>query len=185
MKPAAPAEVKGAKKDMKKDTKKAESAAPNIDFAKFEVTEKLKGGIPALEKVSEEYRSTLAGFDAEMQLGSLYYDHATGPASYEKAAQWFDRAANAAPSSEQASAALYSLGFAQESLGKCGDAVKNFDRALNSGASYLLGDLLRAQGRCYETLGDKANAKKTYERMEKSLPNSEDAQFAARKISAL
>jgi TolA-binding protein len=182
LKPPAKPEVKGAKKDAKAEKPEA---APNVDFVKFEVDEKLKGGVAALERVSEEYASTLAGFDARMQLGSLYYDHATGPAAYEKAATWFAKAADGAPSSEQAASALYSLGYAQESLGKCGDAVKTFDRALNSGATYVLADLLRAQARCYETLGDKENAKKSYERLAKSLPNTEDAKFAEMKKAAL
>jgi TolA-binding protein len=183
LKPPAKPEAKGAKKDAKAADKP--EAGPNVDFAKFEVDEKLKGGVAALERVSEEYSSTLAGFDARMQLGSLYYDHATSPAAYEKAATWFAKAADGAPSSEQAASALYSLGYAQESLGKCGEAVKTFDRALNSGATYILGDLLRAQGRCYETLGDKENAKKAYERLAKSLPNTEDAKFAEMKKASL
>jgi TolA-binding protein len=180
LKPPAKPEVKGAKKDAAKP-----EVGPNVDYAKFAVAEKLKGGVAALERVAEEFPSTLAGFDARMQLGSLYYDHATGPADYEKAAGWFEVAANGAPSSEQAASALYSLGYAQESLGKCGDAVKTFDRALNSGATYILGDLLRAQARCYETLGDKENAKKSYERLAKSLPNTEDAKLAEMKKASL
>jgi tetratricopeptide (TPR) repeat protein len=180
LKPPAKPEAKGAKKEAAKP-----DVGANIEFAKFEVDEKLKGGVTALERVAEEFSSTLAGFDARMQLGSLYFDHATGPAAYEKAATWFEKAANGAPSSEQAASALYSLGYAQESLGRCGDAVKTFDRALNSGATYVLGDLLRAQARCYETLGDKENAKKSYDRLAKSLPNTEDAKFAEMKKASL
>lgn len=177
LKPAA--KPKSAKKPAE------ETAAPNVMFMKFPVEEKLKGGIAALERVSEDYSSTLAGFDAKMQLASLYFDHATDAAAYEKAAKWFERAANGAPSSDHAGAALYGLGYTQEALGKCDEAVKTFERAANSGANALLGDLLRAQARCYETLGDSANAKKTYERIEKELPQSEDAQFAARKKASL
>lgn len=179
MKPAAP------KADPKAKTPAPPVMAPDVSFAKFDVDQKLKGGVAALERVADEYGSTLAGFDARMQLGSLYFDHAESPAAFEKAASWFEKAAASAPSREQGASALYSLGYTQESLGKCGDAVKTFDRALASGASYVLGDLLRAQGRCYETLGDKEGAKKAYDRLIKDLPGTEDARFAELKKATL
>jgi tetratricopeptide (TPR) repeat protein len=186
MKPAAPAAKVDPKKakDAKAPAEAAASAA-DIQYSKFEVDEKLKGGVAALERVADEFGSTMAGFDARMQLGSLYYDHATSPAAYEKAAQWFEKASASAPSREQGASALYSLGYAQESLGRCGDAVKTFDRALASGASYVLGDLLRAQGRCYVTLGDKENAKRSYDRLIKEMPNSDDSRFAESRKAAL
>jgi tetratricopeptide (TPR) repeat protein len=178
--PAAPA------KDAKgKPVAKPAASAPAIEFAAFDVDAKLKDGIAALQKVAEDYPATLAGFDAKMQLGSLYFDHAANPASYEQALKWFDAAATSAPSNEQSIAALYSEGYAQEALGKCAEAVKTFDRALNSGSGPFLGELLRGKARCQETLGDKTSAKATYENIIKQLPNTENAKFAETKKATL
>lgn len=160
-------------------------AAPALDFARFDVSMKLKDGVSALEKVAEEFPSTLAGFDAKMELGSLYYDHAENTTSYEQSRHWFESAATSAPSSEQSISALYNLGFAQEALGKCADSVKSYDRALNSGSGPFLGEILRGKARCQEMLGDKAGAKSTYEKIEKQLPGTEYAKFADLKKAAL
>ena len=182
-KPAAPA----AKIDPK--TKKAipaaPVAAPSLEFTKFDVDAKLKEGTAALAKVAEEFPGTLAGFDAQMQLGSLYYDHGEGAAGYEKALTWFEAAASSAPSNDQATAALYNLGYTQEALNRCADSVKSFDRALNSGSGPFLGELLRGKARCQETLGDKAGAKSTYENMIKQLPGTEYAKVAEAKKASL
>jgi TolA-binding protein len=183
---AAEASVKDEKDPKAKAAKKiAPPAAPSIEFSKFDVDVKLKDGIAALTKVSEEFPSTLAGFDAKMQLGSLYFDHAENVAAYEHSATWFESAASSAPSNEQSITALYNLGFAQEALGKCPEAVKTFDRAMNSGSGPFLGELLRGKARCQETLGDKGGAKATYENIIKQLPNSESAKFAETKKATL
>lgn len=162
----------------------AEPAA-SIEFAKFDVDAKLKDGVTALAKVAEEYAGTLSGFDAKMELGGLYFDHAENPASYERARSWFDSAATSAPSNDQSIAALYNLGFAQEALGQCADSVKTYDRALNSGSSAFLGEILRAKARCQETLGDKPGAKATYESLIKQKPGTEYAKFAEAKKASL
>lgn len=172
--------AKGAKAPAKPEVK-----LPPMDFVKFDVDAKLKTGIADLEKVAEEFPGTQAGFDAKMQLGSLYFDHGSTPETYEKSAKWFDRAATTAPSSDQSVFALYSLGYSQEALGRCAEAVKTFDRAVNTGAGPLQGELLRAKARCQETLGDKAAAKTTYESIIKALPNSEAAKYAEMKKSNL
>ncbi|MBS1961472.1 MAG: tetratricopeptide repeat protein [Bdellovibrionales bacterium] len=173
-------------KDAKgKAAKKETPVAPSLEFAKFDVSEKLKDGVAALEKVAEDFPGTMAGFDARMELGGLYFDHATGPADYEHASQWFGSASTTAPGNEQTIAALYNLGYAQEALGKCADSVKTFDRALNSGSGPLLGELLLSKARCQETLGDKAGAKATYENVIKQLPNTESAKTAETKKATL
>lgn len=159
--------------------------APNIEFVKFDVDTQLKTGVPALEKVAEEFPGTQSGFDATMQLGSLYFDHAMDNAAYGKASQWFEKAVSTAPSNEQSISALYNLAYAQEALGRCADSVKTFDRALNSGSGPLQGELLRGKARCQETLGDKAAAKVTYENMIKVLPNTEASKFAEMKKATL
>lgn len=173
-----------AKPAAKKD-EKAIAALPNIEFVKFDVDAQLKAGIAALEKVAAEFPGTQPGFDAKMQLGSLYFDHATSPAAYGLASQWFEKAAATAPSNEQSITALYNLAYAQEALGRCADSVKTFDRALNSGSGPLLAELLRGKARCQETLGDKVAAKATYENMIKLLPNTEAAKFAEMKKASL
>jgi TolA-binding protein len=168
----------------KKDAKK-EAPTPSIDYVKFSVDAKLPEGIAALKKVAESFPGTPAGFDAKMELGGLYFDHAENSTAYEQAGKWFESAAASAPSSDQTIAALYSLGFTQESLGKCADAVKTFDRAMNSGSGPLQSDILRAKARCQETVGDKVGAKATYESIIKLSPGSENARFAESKKASL
>lgn len=169
----------------KKDSKAPVVPPATVDFAVFDVNAKLPNGVAALEKVASDFPGTVSGFDAKMDLGGLYFDHSTGVASFEKAAQWFENAASSAPSSTQTIAALYNLGYAQEALGRCGDSVKTFDRALNSGSGPLLGEIYRSKARCQETLGDKTGAKETYEKIVKTLPNTEAARFAETKKAAL
>lgn len=181
-----PAVVKAdLKKDAKKDAPTPVSPPANVDFAVFDVNAKLPAGIAALEKVASEYPGTVPGFDAKMDLGGLYFDHSTGVASFEKSAHWFETAASSATSSNQTIAALYNLGYAQEALGRCADAVKTFDRALNSGSGPTLGEIYRSKARCQETLGDKTGAKETYEKIVKTLPNTEFARFAETKKASL
>lgn len=183
MKPAAaPAKIDPK---TKKPIAAPAPAAPAIDFVKFDVDAKLKEGVPALTKVAEDFAGTLAGFDAKMQLGSLYYDHAENPAAYEKALHWFESAASAAPGADQSAAALYNVGYAQEALGRCADAVKTFDRAVNAGSGPFLGEILTGKARCQEATGDKAGAKATYESIVKQLPGSEAAKLAETKKAAL
>ncbi len=158
---------------------------PSTDFVKFDVDTKLAGSIAALEGVAKTYPNTLAGFDAKMELGSIYFEHGEGTAAYEKALRWFESAASSAPGDEYSSTALYSQGYAQEALGQCAEAVKTFDRAVNAGAGPLLGELLRAKARCQEISGDKAGAKTTYESITKQLPNTEHARFAETKKATL
>lgn len=185
-----PAEKKVELKEIKKDTKaaapkKLEAPLPNIEFAKFDVDSLLKAGVAALEKVAEGFPGTQPGFDAKMQLGSLYFDHAANASAFGKASLWFEAATLSAPTNELSISALYNLAYAQEALGRCADSVKTFDRALNSGSGPLLGELLRGKARCQETLGDKAAAKATYENMIKLLPNTEASKFAEMKKASL
>lgn len=174
------AAAKAAPKDLA-----APVAPPSTDFVKFDVDTKLAGSVTALEGVAKTYPNTLAGFDAKMELGSIYFEHGEGTAAYEKALRWFESAANSAPGDEYSSTALYSQGYAQEALGQCPEAVKTFDRAVNAGAGALLGELLRAKARCQEIAGDKAGARTTYEAIAKQLPNTEHARFAETKKAAL
>ena len=106
----------------KKPARTTPPPAPSIDFEKFDVDVKLKDGIAALTKVADEFSGTLAGFDAKMELGSLYFDHVEGTAGAQKALEWFESAAATAPGADQSTIALYNAGYAQESLGKCADA---------------------------------------------------------------
>ncbi len=171
----------------KADAKKAEPApaAPSLDFLRFDVGSHLPGAVVALSDVAQTYPNTLAGFDAKMELGSIYFDHGGGVDAYEKARQWFESAANQAPSKEHSVAALYNLGYAEEALGHCADAIKTFERGINSGAGPLLGELLRGKARCQTLLGDSAGAKTTYESIEKRLPGTEHARFAETKKASL
>jgi TolA-binding protein len=177
--------MKPAETKVKAGKDKTPAAAPSIEFVKFNLNEKLPTGVAALQKVTEDFPNTLAGFDAKIELGSLYFEHGVNSADLDQAHHWFESAASTAPSTQQTIAALYNLGYAEEALGRCADAVKTFDRALNSGSSPFKGELLRGKARCQETLGDKAAAIATYDAIVKQLPNTEHAKFAETKKATL
>jgi len=165
---------------------KPEMEAPvditTIEFTPFDVKEKLPNSIPALESVVKNFDGTLAGFNAKMTLGNLYFKNGNKPEDTAMAAQWFDRASSNAPKTEFTIAALSSLGYSQEAMGKCDAAIKSFDKALNYGDSVHQIDLLKSKARCFETLGDAAQAKATYEKLISIAPQSEAARYAQNKI---
>lgn len=177
MRPKAP-----AKKDVK-----AKVEEPFFDerSVKFDVKAKLATGIPALEKVAQSYSGNIVGFEAQMQIANLYYMHGTTPEDAKLAAEWFQKATQTSTESEHTAAALYSLGFAQEALNQCAEAVKTFDRAIHYGETPFRADSLKAQARCFETLKDNASAKKNYEKLAKDYANSEFAKFAQMRLREL
>jgi tetratricopeptide (TPR) repeat protein len=173
-------------------TKKESKAQPQVDapidiaaieFTPFNVKQKLQKSIPAFEGVAKNFDGTLAGFNAKMTLGNLFFKNGNSLEDTLMAAQWFEAASTNAPKTEFTVAALSSLGYAQEVMGKCDLAIKSFDKALNYGDSLHQIDLLKSKARCFETLGDKNQAKATYEKLISIAPQSEAARYAQNKMS--
>jgi len=124
-------------------------------------------------EVSQNFNGTRAASDAQMKLGALYFDHG----DFAKALSWYEKAKDSTSGFERA-VALSSVGYSYENLGKPGEAVAVFQKALELGEGSLKGDLLMAIARCQETLHDSSKARSIYDRILSELPNTEYAKAA-------
>jgi predicted negative regulator of RcsB-dependent stress response len=168
-KPPAP-----PKADPKSKTPPSAPKVESVEFKKMDVNQVFSKSIQSLKAVGEKHKGTSPGFQAEMMLGNLYLDHG----SAVDAIPHYLVAAENPPGDLEKMSAYFTLAQAQESAGKCNDAVGSVDRALNTGNASLKGDLLMTQARCYETLNDSAKAKAAYERIVNELPGTPYARLA-------
>ncbi len=151
-------------------TKKSESHA----FLSIDVDSKFPQAIAKLREVSDRFPKARAGFEARMQLGSLYFDHG----QFEKALGWFIKAESSGSEKVDRAAALSSLGYAQESLGKPSEALASFQKAISVGEVSMKGDLLLAIARCYESIHDLAKARSIYDQVSKEFPGGDYSKTA-------
>lgn len=159
----------------------AKDQASKVDYLKVDVDARLPRGVGKLVEVTEKFSNTRASFEAQMQLGSIYFNHA----QFEKSLGWFQKAEKAAREKLDRVAALSSVGYAQENLGKPSEALGYFQKAIALGEPSLKGDLLLAIGRCYEGLNDLAKARSIYEQVSKEFPGGEYAKAADGRKSRL
>ncbi|MGK5090108.1 tetratricopeptide repeat protein [Bdellovibrionota bacterium FG-2] len=143
-------------------------------FKRFDVDAKLSEGVKKLQEVSTKFKGTRAGFEADLELGNLYFNHGEPL----KAVSWFEKAALGAPSIFERALAYSSQGNALENGEKFSDAVQAYEKALNLGEETLKGDLLLAMARCYEGAKEFVKAKGVYDRIIKELPSKEHAKSA-------
>ena len=173
-------EVDGAKPtDAAAKAKKAAPKPPegnpsDIEFAKFDVDGKLPESVKAFTGVADKFSGSRIGTDAQLALGQLYYQHGQP----EKAAAWFQKAADGASGRLDRALAFAALGYSKESSGALPEATQLFEKALDLGEASLKGDLLMAIARCQEGMKDVAKARSTYERITKELPNTDYAKNA-------
>ncbi len=152
-------------------------AGPDLNawmFKKFDVDAKLAPGVKMLGDVSTKFKGTRPGFEAELELGNLYFNHGEPL----KAVPWFEKAALGAPSIFERALAYSSQGYALENAEKYGDAAQVYEKALNLGEETLKGDLLLAMARSYEGAKEFVKAKGVYDRIIKDLPSTEAAKSA-------
>jgi len=153
--------------------------AKNIDFdaltyQKLDVDSNFGEAISKLTAVSEKYNGTRPAFEARLYLGNLYYNH--GESS--KSLNWYVKASESANGSMEKAFAYSALGYAQENAGKNQDALDSFDKALNQGEGMIKGDVLLAVARNQTKLGKADQAKTTFDRIIKELPNTEFSKTA-------
>lgn len=153
----------------KKDLK-AKPATPITfnEYKKLDVDQTYPKAVAALKKVSADYGSTLAGFEARMQLGLLYLRHQHP----EQAIAAYSDAVHSASGKIQKTMSLYALGTAEEDAGKFNEATETYNKALTYQVSSVVPDLLMALGRNYEKTNRKAEARKVYEQLIKEHSNS-------------
>lgn len=152
------------------DGKKAEVDV-NLSFSKT---------ISAWSALIAEYPKTLAAYEARLALADLYADHG----AYEKAADWFTEAADAAGNTRNRARAFLGLGFAREQMGQVTEAAAAYERAIQQGESVLHGELLLSLGRVYEKT-DVEKARSTYERVRTDLAGTDEAKTAESALARL
>lgn len=145
------------------------------------VDETYKKTVTEMKEVTEKFSGTRAAFEALVSISNLYLNHQ----ETAKALPWLEKATQAAPSSFEKSLALYSLAVAQEDQNQCDTAVKTFDEILNLGVESIKGEALLGKARCHTVLGQKDEAIKSYERVQKELKDTSFSKKADTKIAEL
>ena len=170
-KPEATAEPKKESKDVEAAAaKRLEDQA----YAPLDVDARFPNTVQKFKAVISQYSGTRAGYEARMNLASIYFDH--GRAA--QALPLLTEAVNAAPGGFEKALALSAVGYSQENLGKHAEALLAFEKALNIGEAGIKGDLLLAIARCHEALHDTAKARSTYDRILAELPTTDAAKTA-------
>jgi tetratricopeptide (TPR) repeat protein len=129
-----------------------------------------------LETVAAQHKGTVPAYEAFMKLGDVNYQ--TG--DYARAAGFFERAVDGAPTKFFKAMALYSQGMALEGMKDYKKALERFNSALSIGEPGLKGELLMALARNSLAAGDGARAKDYYGRVEADFPSSAVAMQAQR-----
>jgi tetratricopeptide (TPR) repeat protein len=170
----APAQSPAKGKDGKPLTAPPAPGPEAIAFKSFDVNAKLPKGLAALKEVAEKHRGTRSGFEASMEVGELYMNH--GHAAL--AEEWFKKGTEQAGSRLEKSLSWYALGTSLENTGKSKEAVEAYQKAVNAGEPSMEGETLLALARGLELSGQSTEAKNTYERILKDLPNTEYSRLA-------
>ena len=144
------------------------------EFLAADVAAKLPKSLAKLQEVAEKYASTRAGFEAQMQLGSLYFDHG----QYDQALKWFTQADTKGSERLDRASASSAIGYAYAAQGKWTEALASYQKAISAGEASMKGDLLLSIARCYEGLHDSAKARSIYDQITKEFPGGEYAKQA-------
>ncbi len=174
-KPAAPAAKPGA--NAPADATRLEEAR----HLKTDAATAFPKTIAAYEQVVEKNPRTFAAAQALLGIGDLYFNHGNA----ERASEFYRRARDQAPSRLYESLAGYSLMSSQIELSKWDEALDSGEKALRAGENSLKGELLLSIARIQEEKKDFASATKTYDRIGKELPATEQARTAERRKALL
>ncbi len=145
-----------------------------LEFKKLDVDAKIPEGVKLLKEVAKQAHGTRVGFEANVTLGDLYFDHGN-PA---QATDLYKTASEMAPSAFDKTLALAALAGAYENAGKNPEAVQAFDQALLQGEASLKGDLLLGKARALSASSDTQQARAVYDQILSQLPNSAEARTA-------
>lgn len=167
-------------KGANKETPKAAPAASeeSVRYDRFDVDAKLPRSVKALQALATgPFAGTRAAYEAQLVLGNLYFDH--GDAA--RAAKAFESSVGSAPSAQEKAMAYSAQGRALENGGKYAEALTAYSQALGiikDSSQAIQGELLLAQGRCYELLKDTVKARSVYDQIVSQMPASEYAKTA-------
>ncbi len=144
-----------------------------VTYQKLNVDRQLPKSVELLKAVEHKYGSTRSALDARVKLAGLYFNHG----DYAKALPWYQKAIDSSSGFEKA-AALSSLGYAFENLGKPLEAIQSYEKAINLGEGSLKGDLLLGIARSYEAAHNPVKARSIYDQILKELPGTEYSKSA-------
>lgn len=129
---------------------------------------KLSEAKAVLEEIAAKYKGTSAAYDANLSIGDINSQEK----DYAGAAKSYQGAADSAPDKFSKMLATYNRGTAEEQGGNCQAAVQIYEEAIKlSAGDYLSPELMMAEARCYETLGDKAKAAALYKDVHDKFAN--------------
>lgn len=165
-----------AEKALSKDLKGLESGSQkkeDLAFLNLDVSTSFKPSIQELEELTKKYAGTRAAGDAALKLGDLFFSHG----NYEKALDYFKRAAESSSGFDRASS-LVSVGYCLENLGKSAEALEAFEKSLRMGEASLKPDILLSIARIHGTSKNIDKARSTYDQILKEFPNTEYSKSA-------
>ena len=130
--------------------------------------------LPKLKEIADKYKKTRPGFEATYELGNLFMDHEQP----NKAFEWYDRAAESAPSQYEKSLALIASAASLENVFEYQKALERVDQALAIGVSSLKGEVLLSKARTLQGMKKIPDAKKIYDQVVTDFPNTSHAKKA-------
>jgi tetratricopeptide (TPR) repeat protein len=138
------------------------------DMEKLVADKKWDEAVARLSELTSKFKGTHAAFDASLSLADIFVQQQ----KYQEAAQQFQVSAENAPDKFAKMLAIYNRGTAEEQSGKCDMAVKSYEEAIKIGVGdFLNPELLMAQARCWEILGDSTKALAIYKEVREKYTN--------------
>lgn len=118
--------------------------------------------IKQLQVITEKYGRTPAGARAYWHLGHLYFSQGKP----QEALKAYDVARRRLPNRQSLSStlAILNMGYAQETVDACGDAITSYESVQQSPIQWLRGEAYLGMGRCHEKAGDTEKAIAVYDR---------------------
>jgi predicted negative regulator of RcsB-dependent stress response len=118
--------------------------------------------IKKLQAIIEQYGSTPAGARAYWHLGHLYLEQGKTP----EALKAYQEARQHIPDHQilSSSLAILDIGYAQEMMDACGEAISSYESVVQSGVNWLHGEAYLGMGRCHEKAGATQQAIEVYNR---------------------
>lgn len=151
---------------------KREAAATNLLY-ETQVTarnlaaqNKMEEATKAYDPLFEKFPKSRAAYEGHLQIGDIWMD----ARNFENASKYYEMATHSAPDTFSRLLAQYNLGIAQETSGQLQQAVATYETALkNAGSDFLRPELLMAQARCYEALGQPDKAIEVYKMVQEKF----------------
>lgn len=123
----------------------------------------LAAKVAAFTNVVDAHGGTRAAYEALLAIGDLYMD----AKDYDAGIAAYDRAVNAATEPFARVLALYNKATAQEIGQKCQEAITSYKVVLTeASAEFLKPEILMAQARCNEQIGDAGAAIALYQQVQ-------------------